>query len=285
MSPIGKVFLLVNFLLAGCFLAWASTALSANARWKKQHDDEVAAHAATRADLEGRLSELQNQMGSERTAKEARTAERDQAQADAARNKEERDAEKRANEQLRADIAAIKETLDGYNQTIQNLEAAKDAAVTEARTSERERDEARDAQGAAESAKRDAEEASRKAGERIAELEREITAAKDQVGQLDTKLQTLQNITGVTSDAFEAQPQIEGRVLQVDRSLEPALVSLNVGKNSGVKRGMKFEIFDGSTYKGYVRVENVHDIMSSAVIMAQVPGTTIVQGDSAATNL
>jgi predicted RNase H-like nuclease (RuvC/YqgF family) len=285
MSPIGKVFLLVNFLLAGCFLAWASTSLATNAEWKTKYDDKVAELAETKATLAAEASDLSNQLGMERNAKESRTAERDQAKAESDRNKEDLDAEKRANEQLRADIASIKETLDNYNQTIQQLQASKDAAVAEARDLERQRDTASDAQVAAETAQRDAEDATRRAEANIASLEAALNGSKQEVSKLDAELQTLIAATGATVASITAQPDITGAVLQVDTSLAPGLVALNVGSNDQVTRGMTFQIFNGPTYKGDVRIENVHDNMSSALIMGTVDGTTIGQGDSAATNL
>jgi predicted RNase H-like nuclease (RuvC/YqgF family) len=284
MSPIGKIFLLINFGLAFGFLFWASTAVSTNAQWKKQFDDEAAAHAATKTELENQLSEMQVQLNNEKSAKEARTVERDQAQADASRNREDLDAAKRANEQLRADIAKISETLDGYNTTIQNLEAAKDAAVADAREKERERDEALDTAQAAQDAQRNAEDGLREAQAQIAALETELTASNKQVAKLDGQVQTLVTRFNVSLAEIEAQPDIEGRVLQVDNSIQPGLVALNVGSNSGVKRGMTFEIFSGRDYKGQVKVENVRENMCSALIVG-TPRMTIGQGDSAATNL
>ena len=43
---------------------------------------------------------------------------------------------------------------------------------------------------------------------------------------------------------------------------------------------MTFQIYNGPAYKGYVRVENVHDNMCSALIVGEDPGT-----DSSASNL
>jgi cell shape-determining protein MreC len=284
MSPIGKIFLLINFGLAFGFLFWASTAVSTNAQWKKQFDDEAVAHAATRTELENQLSEMQVQLNNEKSAKEARTVERDQFQAEASRNREDLDSEKRANEQLRADVAKISETLDGYNTTIQNLEAAKDAAVADSRDKERERDEALDTAQAAQGAQRDAEDGLRQAQAAIAALETELTSSNKEVAKLDSQVQTLVARFNVSLAEIEAQPDIEGRVLQVDTSIQPGLVALNVGSNSGVKRGMTFEIFSGRDYKGQVKVENVRENMCSALIVGN-PRMTIGQGDSAATNL
>jgi hypothetical protein len=69
-------------------------------------------------------------------------------------------------------------------------------------------------------------------------------------------------------------------------SSKPGLVALNVGSKAGVKRGYVFEIYSGSTYKGQVRVDVVHDDVSSAVIVVPPPnGGQITAGDRAATRL
>lgn len=282
MSSIGKIFLLINFGLAFGFLFWASTAVATNAKWKGQYETELTAHQATEAALKEELSGLQIDLNNERDAKDARASERDQATAEATRNREELDAAKRANEQLRADIAAIKESLDAYLQQNQALEAAKDAAVAEARELERERDAAAQASDDSEQARADAEEALREAQAQIASLERNVNTFKGEVASLEAKVAAAVQ-QGFTLD--DPQVDIDARVLQVDTSITPGLVALNVGANSGVQRGMTFQVYSGSSYKGYVRVENVRENMCSALIVAQVEGASIAQGDSASTNL
>ena len=284
MSSIGKIFVILNFGLAFGFLFWASTAVSTNAEWKKQYNDEVAAHAETRETLGAEASDLQNQVNNERGAKESRAAERDTAQGDATRLKEELEAEKRGNDQLRADLAAIRETLDGYNQTIQGLESSKDAAVAEARQLERERDDAADAQSSAETAQADAEESLANTQRELSDLQMALKSQGEALAKSEATLQTVVKVTGVKLSDFQAQPDISARVLQVDYSLEPGLVALNVGTTAGVKRGMTFQIFDGSVYKGEVKVENVREDMCSALVTGST-GAVIGQGDSAATQL
>jgi hypothetical protein len=282
MSSIGKIFLLINFGLAFGFLFWASTAVATNAKWKDQYEAELAAHQSTEASFKEDLSGLQIDLNNERDAKDARASERDQATAEATRNREELDAAKRANEQLRADVAAIKESLDAYLQQNQALEAAKDAAVAEARELERECDSASQASDDSEQARADAEEALREAQAQIASLERNVNTFKGEVSQLEAQVAAAVQ-SGFTID--NPQVDIDARVLNVDTSITPGLVALNVGANSGVKRGMTFQVYSGSSYKGYVRVETVRENMCSALIVAQVEGASIGQGDSASTNL
>lgn len=284
MSSIGKIFVILNFGLAFGFLFWASTAVSTNADWKQQHSDEVAAHAESREALEGEAADLQGQLNSERGAKEARSAERDTAQGDATRLKEELDTEKRGNEQLRADLSAIRETLDGYNQTNQALENSKDEAVAEARELERERNDATEAQGSAEAGQANAEESLANANRQIEDLQGSLKSQGQDLATAQATLDTVVAVTGVKLSDFQAQPDISARVLQVDYSLEPGLVALNVGSGAGVKRGMTFQIYNGSTYKGEVKVENVREDMCSALVTGST-GAVIGQGDSAATRL
>jgi len=284
MSSIGKIFVILNFGLAFGFLFWASTAVSTNADWKQQHSTEVAAHAETRAALEAEAADLQSQLGAERGAKESRAAERDTAQGDATRLKEELDTEKRGNEQLRADLSAIRETLNGYNETNQSLEVAKDEAIADARRLERERNDAADAQSAAETAQADAEELLAGAQRQIADLQASLKTQGAQLASSQATLDTVVAVTGIKLSDFQGQPDISARVLQVDYSLEPGLVALNVGTVAGVKRGMTFQIFNGSTYKGEVKVENVREDMCSALVTGST-GAVIGQGDSAATRL
>jgi myosin heavy subunit len=284
MSPIGKIFVVANFGLACGFLFWASTAVSTNAEWKQKYDAEVAAHAATKSSLEAQASELQTQVNAERSAKESRAAERDAAQGDVTRLKEEAEGAKRANEQLRSDLAAIRETLDGYAQTIASLESSKDAAVAEARQLERERNDAADAQSAAEAAQADAEEALAAAQRQVGDLQASLKSQTAKLADTQAKLDTVVSITNIDLNDVQGVPDINGRVLQVDYSLEPGLVALNVGSKAGVKRGMVFQVYDGATYKGRVRVENVEEDMCSALVTGST-GPRIGQGDSAATRL
>jgi hypothetical protein len=71
----------------------------------------------------------------------------------------------------------------------------------------------------------------------------------------------------------------------VETSVAPGLVAINVGSNKGVKRGYTFEIYDGGTYKGQVRVEFVHADMCSGLITRTAPGQSMRQGDGATTRL
>jgi hypothetical protein len=282
MSPIGKIFILLNFVLAGAFLGWASVSLAKGDEWKTKYEAEAQAKTDLEATLTADKSKLQVELNNEKAAKEALRAELDAKSAENLRNKEDLDAERRKNEQLSADVAGIKETLAGYNQTISAMESAKDAAVADARQFERERDASQKESSDALMAQRSAEEALAKANNDIADLEKGLKSTRDQLAALEARYKTLiAKAPGL--DPGGATAAIDARVLKVDYSIKPGLLALNAGSKQGVEKGMTFEIFDGVTYKGQARVENVREDMCSALITLSMPNTTMGQGDSAAT--
>jgi DNA repair exonuclease SbcCD ATPase subunit len=283
MSTIGKIFLFLNFALAFGFLFWASTELGKGAKATQNFATEQKAHRDEAESLNKDKTSLSAQLTTEKNAKDDEHNKRLQAESESNRNKADLDQEKRANEQLRADIAGIKETLGDYNKTIQGLNTAKDAAVAESRNLERDRDAAKGKATDAEKAKRDAEEALKTANLNIADLERKLKTTKDDLAKLDTEINSMVVAYNIPRGKVESLKQIEAKVVQVDYSLKPGLVALNVGSNAGVTKGYTFAIYSGTTYKGEVKVEMVHADMCSALITSST--ATIGAGDSATTHL
>ncbi len=285
MSPIGRIFLVLNLVLAAAFLGWASNSLATSQEWKTKYEEAAAAHETALGDKDGEISALQVETNQLNDQSRRFREERDQLDSEAERLKTQMQEEARRNESILADLAKIQSTLGDYNDTISQLEQAKDRAVEQSRELENERDDAVSSSEDAEQARRDAEEAAQTAQAQIADLERELTSMRNQVSQLETRLQVLVNVTGVSYEDIQAQPQIDAAVLDVRLDLSPGLVMLNVGSNQDVKRGYTFEIYKGSRYKGQVRVENVQGDVSSALITRTVDGVQISQGDRAATHL
>jgi uncharacterized protein (DUF3084 family) len=285
MSTIGKIFLLFNLFLAGGFLIWASTSLGKGADLNKQLAAEKANLEKVKAELETTKSAMTTQLATERTAKDSFKNERDQAVSDSNRSKEDLAASKRTNDQLGGDVAKIQATLGQYQANNERLAKDKDTAVAESHNLEKQRDEAKQQAAAAEEAKRNAEEALEKANRDIADLEKKLKGSNDKVAQLDTQLQNLVAVTGVSLNEIKAPEAIDAKVVQVDYTLKPGLVAISAGSSSGVKKGYTFEIYSGTTYKGQVRVETVHENMSSGLIVFSTGNQTIGAGDSASTRL
>jgi len=283
MSAIGRIFVILNLVLAAAFVGWAATSLAKGSEWMKQYEAEKTAHAATKAELEGQLETGRNSLNAERTQKDKFREERDGFQAERDRLTKDLEEARRANDQLRGDVSKIQETLGAYNSTIAQITAAKDAAVQKQMDLTSERDAAKAESEKAMLAQRDAQDGLKTAQAKIADLERNVTSAKEDLSHKEAIIAQATG-QGFTPGA-NAAPPINGRVLQFSADPAPGLVMLNVGSEQGVKKGFTFQIYSGSTWKGQVRVENVQQNMCSAVILDLNKGQKIAQGDQAATIL
>lgn len=285
MSPIGRIFIVLNLILAALFLGWASHALGTTEDYKGQLEAEKTAHVATQTqadkDKEERdttIAALQDQVRSTTESQKLVTADKERFETQLSE-------EKRRNEQMQGNLTTISNTLNDYNDTIRQLETTKDGLVERAHEAEGERDDAVAQAAAAEQARRDAEEAKAGSDQQIADLEVERTGLQDQVSQLETQKAMIMELTGMEASDLVAVPKIDGQILDVRLDLAPGLVMLNVGGNQQVKRGYTFEVWQGSQYKGQVRVVDVQGDVCSALVANTVAGTTIRQGDRASTIL
>jgi len=282
MSTIGKIFLFVNLALAAAFLGWAANSFGKTNDMKTAHAAAMKEAAAAKERAETEASAARAQARAEEQAKDAAANERDNLDGRLKSTTEQLDAEKRANEQLRADITKINAAIGTLNQQLQAIEQAKDAAVAQARDAERERDSARDQAQSAEEAQRAAAEAKTQAEMEIAALEKKLKSTKDDLASTKTRLDEMISVYGGVE---VAQKAIDAKVVKVDYGMTPGLVALNVGKNSGVTPGYTFEVYNGNVYKGRVRVQTVYDDMCAALIDVQKDGATMSAGDSASTRL
>ncbi|MCY2961220.1 MAG: hypothetical protein NTY35_13750 [Planctomycetota bacterium] len=285
MSSIGKIFVVLNLVLAAAFVGWAANAVSTSGDWKKKYEDAVALAGKDKLALEDELKKVRADLGLSKTDLQNAVAARDEA--------------KRAQERLTSenkDLSARNSNLDAsvtkIETTLGEITASRDKAFDDTKkalAAQKSADEARRtaelAQQKAEEAKAAAESQMRDIQNQVASLEKEKTKLINETGSLQTSLDTLVANTGVNVIDFANVPKIDGAVLGVETSVAPGLVAINAGSVQGVKRGFTFEIFDGGTYKGQVRIEFVHGDMASGLITRTVPGQTIRQGDGATTRL
>lgn len=281
MSPIGRIFIVLNLILSAAFLGWAANALEKTGKYKdelaaakKLHADDVAAKEKELADLQINLNGVTDQ---QRQFRE----QRDGFETEANRLKTQLDEFKRANDTMQANLTKIQATLGDYNSSIAQLTQQKDAAIERAHEAERARDAAVAEKDSAMLAQRDAEEATNLANTRIGDLEGEKLALAEQVSTLDTRLQVIMTKTNLKANEVFSQPKIEALVLDVKKDLK--LVILNRGKKDEVKVGYVFDVYRGSQYKGQVRITDVQEGMSSGLILNEK--SAIGTGDSATTLL
>jgi len=285
MSPIAKLFTVINVVLAGVFLGWAANSLSKADSWKKLHDDLKVKAAATEAALGTEKSGLLAKQAELEAARVALLAERDAALSDVDRLKGQLADEERKNNEMRGSVTTISASIDNLTAQNKQLADARDTAQQAAREAEKEKEAAVAAQTAAELKASELETALHTAEGNVADLEKANTTLKKEVESLTTNFDALAAYTNTNIKDFTAMPQIEGRVLDVAMNVKPGLIAINKGSADKVKPGYTFEIYDGKTYKGQVRVEYVHENVCSALVLRTVDGQQIRQGDVASTRL
>ena len=283
MSPIGRIFLVLNLILSAAFLGWASNSLAQTENFKTKLAQKETELAEAKKASEEEIADLNTQLRSKTQEASDRTQERDGARDESTRLTSSLSGEKSEKEKLYGDLTKIQATLGDYQGTIDRLTSEKDQANQAREEAEKARDEAVAAQTAAEQSQRDAEDAQRELERQIADLEMERKSLSDERDSLNTKLAMIVEQTGISLDSIKAQEKVDGSVLAVDAAT--GLVMLNVGSEQGVKRGYAFDVWSGNTYKGQVVVQNVQANMSSATIKQPVQGTQIRQGDLASTRM
>lgn len=285
MSPIARILIILNLVLAAAFVGWAANALSANADYRTKYDNEVKAHTSAKTALDAELAKTKSELRVAQDSSNTFMQARDEATRDKDRTKADLDQEVAKNAKFEADLNKIAATLSEIEASKAKLQADKDRAVQASNEAQKAAADAGTAQRTAESKLGDVQGQLNNAQNQIADLEKAKTTLEKDKASVETQLATLVDMTNVKVSDITAMPLIEGRVLDVNSSIKPGLVSINKGESDGVKRGYTFEIFDGKTYKGQVRVEFVHPNLCSGVLVRQVQGQTIHQGDGAATRL
>ncbi|MEX1024054.1 MAG: hypothetical protein WD226_03160 [Planctomycetota bacterium] len=284
MSPIGRIFIVLNLILAAGFLAWASFSLATAENWKVRHGDLTTEMEDRVAELDNEISDLVVTRNKLTDDERSRREERDLVNTQLERAKSDLASLNREKEQLLGDLTAIRGTLKDFDDTIRQVTAAKDRATEQMQEMERERNSARSAQQSAETAQRDAEDAQRSAELLVADLQADRERLQDRLSMLETRMTTLAAVYGIDTSGLE-QPDINASILDVRMDLAPGLVMLNVGEDQDVRRGYVFDVYNGNTYKGRVRVENVEASMCSATIVGTVDGSSIQRGDRASTHI
>jgi hypothetical protein len=285
MSPIGRIFSVLNLVLAAVFLAWASNTLATSQQWKQKHQEVQTAKDQLETELNERISTLQTDID-RKQGENARLANNlEQTEQDKNRVQDDLKDAKKENSELNASVDRLSNSIDSLEANNRDLVAQKDQEK-EARFDAENR--AKDAEAAMQEANTEVENVQQQnlvLNNTISDLEKQLASAKGEISGLETQVAQLVDLTGATLGDIIPQKRINGAVLKALYDVPPGLVALNVGSDDGVVRGNTFEIYNGTQYKGRVRVENVRPDMSTCLILDTVEGQVIKQGDQAATVL
>ena len=252
MSAIGRIFLILNLVLAAVFLGFAANQLSQSSNVSESLRAEKAAHEATKKSTSETITAMTAEVNRLKTETSTLRDDRDTNKLTADRNGQELAHERDVNAQLRGELTGIKESLGGYNTTIASLTSQKDTLVKEKEDAFAARDKAEADKSKADKARQEAEAGIAAANNNIRDLEVAKTTAEKSATKLDTELKQLYAVTGQPRIGTP-QPLVVGSVLSVDTKLNPPLLAINKGSKDKVAKGTVFDVYSGNVYKGRAR--------------------------------
>jgi hypothetical protein len=278
MSTAGKLFTVINLVLAALFVGSAASLIGTSDEYRSKFEAEQTAHAQTQSELEAQVaalsSEVQTQSGLAQSANTQLSAEKAKV---TALDNDVQDARRR-NADLSESVSGIEGKLSDLEST--NRQHANRIAELEGenRSLREERDSALDARDEALAAARAAEG-------NASQLRKELAFANDRGDEAEAKLASVVRMSGIDPAAVEGiQPEMEGVVLSATYDQAPALIQINLGQNAKVLRGYSFDVYNGQSYKGKVKVEIVR--ANSSTCTVSLAGDAKIQaGDRIATNL
>lgn len=284
MSTIGKFFVVLNLALAALFLGVSASLIGSGESWRKEAETANAQHTAALAEKDKSLA--------------AASAERDQFRGEAARMLTENNGLKADNKALTESLetqtqknSELTEKLTGIESKLGNLEATnKDQAgqlENLRRTANQmrdERDAAMDARDAANAAATQAQQNEKLAMGQVADLQVKLGQATKRAETAETERDIVVQATKVDPAMLGNQPYLEGSVLSVDYAGDNAYVVIDLGSKDELRMGFTFDVFNGSTYKGKIRVETINQSKAGASVMLK-GSAPIAAGDRIATRL
>lgn len=285
MSPIGRIFIVVNLGLAVAFLGWASANLANANKYKTWYEEEKAAKEKLDTELNGTIQGLQTELNQKSNDNQSLVRDKGELDSGNTRLQSDLDQAKRENSELRARLDSLDAQMTNMSSSISDASSKAQDALGKAQDAQDARHSAEQAQVAAEEKADELAQELDAAQQQISDLEVSLNDTKKMLADAQTTIDVMAATTGVDPAGIIAQMPIDGAVVMVSYDIDPGVVLINRGKADNVRLGYTFDIYKDKQYKGRVRVTNVHENTCSAVIEKLFEGRTISQGDSASTNI
>ncbi|HHI81463.1 MAG TPA: hypothetical protein ENK02_15990 [Planctomycetes bacterium] len=285
MSPIGRLFVVLNLILAGVFVGYSGYYLHNVDSYKKQLTETQKKMKATIQAKDSQIGELTSKLNSAKADLGTKTARVFSLEKTAKASEEEIKDLKAQNSKLNARLANIEASMSSVADTLEKtskrnteLEKLYLAARDEMQKAKTERSDMADRLAVAEAD-------SRSKDKRIDSLISEVRQKTEKVRDLETRISVaVTKVPGLGPILAGAVPTIDGRVVNYDPNLR--LVTITTGKNQGpVKKGYTFSIHDGKRYKGEVSIIDVMEGAAVGRVTSLVRNASIRKGDAATTNL
>lgn len=281
MSPIGRIFIVLNLALAGGFVYFSGVYLQRATDWKAKHETLKETTDSQVVQLQGQVASSQDDL---------RDKERQLTASETQNNSLETQVkEKNAEiEQLSRQLSTIQAEIQTQAANYSTISSSIDTATSEYQEAAKlaiQAGQARDeAVRSAEVARADL----RDANDRIASQEAMIVEHKGQIAQLGQTLKEKNVLLDLVRERYPgflgtAQPDLKGTIERVDADGKLVTILITQDESdAGVKPGYSFAIYDGALYKGEALVQDV-DGKFAFCRVTRSTGSPIRKGDEAAT--
>ncbi|MEC8253144.1 MAG: hypothetical protein VX044_08025 [Planctomycetota bacterium] len=286
MSPIGRVFIVLNLFLAGGFAVMGGQLLNNQANWKQKHADEAASHEADNQKFLQQIENLKTERGNAENAKTSFETQLAAAQTSIGNLQDEN---KRLAELTSSQAADLKKAVS--LQEAANTQAK--AAFEQAQAAYQASIDAQKVRDDAVRSKDSAEAENRNLKNDIASLNETINGKDQQIASLERDnsekdlLVQAAKVRGF-SEAMAA-PSLAGTVTNASGRLCTISISANPGnvdiQDQINRRPFSFAIFDDNGYKAEA-VATKYEASANAVlctIRVRNGGAAIRTGDKAST--
>jgi len=285
MSPIGRVFIVLNLALAGGFVVVSGTHLQQQHNYKDQLEKAEKAAADTIAERDVQIAQLSDERATLEIANTAQGGE-----LNAVKNSLDQavDENKRLNQQLASTTADIKRMLslqEAANTQSKSAMEQADSAYKSSITANNSKDEAVRAKDSAEAENRELKNT-------IASLNSTIEGKNGEIAGLVKERSELNLLVSVAQEngfiPGLAAPALNGTVAHVANN---RLCTIKITDNPGKvdigdqlsKRKFSFAIYDASGYKGEAVATAYHAADNAVTCTIMLPKGEIKTGDKAST--
>ncbi|MBC8330025.1 MAG: hypothetical protein H8E31_14900 [Planctomycetes bacterium] len=285
MSTAGKLFIVINLVLAALFVGSAASLIGTSNEWRSKYTDIENELNSVRTEKEAEVAKLNQEVQTQSALAQSQSNRLSQQEANNTALEQDILDERSRNTDLNESVSGIQSKLSDLESTNRQHGNRIAELENENRSLREERDGALDERDSALAAKTAAEQAQRTADGMVSQLRKELAYANDRGGEAEAKLASVVRMSGIDPSAVEGiQPDMEGVVLSTSYDQAPALVQINLGNGAKVLRGYSFDVYSGQSYKGRIKVEIVR-ANSSTCTVSLAGDAKIEAGDRIATNL
>jgi len=284
MSPIGRVFIVLNLVLAGVFVGFGGTYLQKQHDFKSQLEAEQKARTEEAGRLQGDITRLEQERNNFENAKTARETELDAMKNRVAQVEDENKRLHQQNASFEGDIKKLTSLAEAANTQMKAAFDQSDAAFKMATADQKVKDEAVSLKNAAEAENRTLKTTIASLQETIGGKDLQIAGLQKDVSEKDL-LVSVAKQKGFLEGM--AAPSLAGMVTNASGRLCTIQVTDNPGdidiSEVIAKMPFSFAIYDASGYKGEATATHYEPSAKAVLCNLTLVKGTVKEGDRAST--